>query len=158
MRKRNILESFSYAISGILYCIKTQRNYRIHCVAAIGALLLSYIYNFSEIEILILLFTIALVIVTEMINTAIEKSVDIAVDAYHPLAKVAKDIAAGAVFVSSLNAIIVFYFLFIKNDRTSTLLSGIFTKDGINLLSIVFILILIVILIFINIKPKGIKK
>ncbi len=112
MKTRNVFESFNYAINGILYGIKTQRNLKIHCTLGFAALLLSLFYDLTKIEILILVFTISLVIMAELFNTAIEKVVDMIVDTYHPLAKIAKDVAAGAVLVSAFNAFIVGYVLF----------------------------------------------
>lgn len=112
MKVRNLLDSFKYAVLGISYTLKTQRNMRIHFVAAILVLYLGHFLNFSEIELLILFFTISLVIVTEMINTAIEKTVDMFTKDYNPLAEIAKNVAAGSVLIAAINAIIVAYLLF----------------------------------------------
>lgn len=157
MKHRRILESFICAINGILYCFKTQRNFRIHCIATLSVLILSIIYDFSHIETLILIFTIVFVIITEMINTALEKSVDIIIDSYHPLAKIAKDIAAGAVLISSMNAVIVAYFLFVKNGRTSRVLSDVFQTLR-ELSPYLFVIILLIITLFIVIAKLIINK
>ena len=117
VKKRNLFTSFNDAISGIIYALKTQRNFKLHCIAAIGALSLSLFYGFSKLELLILLITITLVIMAELINTAIEKAVDIIVITYHPLARVAKDVAAGAVLITALNATVVGYILFFTEER-----------------------------------------
>lgn len=152
MKNRNMFDSFNYAINGIIYGIKTQRNLKIHCAAALGALLLSLFYNFSKIELLILLFTIVIVIVTEMINTAIEKVVDMIVDTYHPLAKIAKDVAAGAVLISAVNAIIVAYILFFSKPRVLTTLMNLVLKFRQTPFHIAFIATLIVLILIFIIK------
>lgn len=112
IKNKNIINSFNNAISGIIYALKSERNMKIHMTAAVVVLLFSFFTNISRLEFLVLVFTISLVIITEMVNTAIENIVDIATDNYHPLAKIAKDVAAGAVFISMLNALIVAYIIF----------------------------------------------
>lgn len=114
MKARNLLYSFKYAVLGIIYTLKTQRNMRIHFAAAILVLYLGHFLNFSRIELLILFFAISLVLVTEMINTAIEKTVDMFTKDYNPLAEIAKNVAAGSVLITAINAIIVAYLLFLK--------------------------------------------
>lgn len=113
-KSRTLLESFKYAVSGTIYSFKTQRNIRIHFLTAITVLLVSPFFNFGAIELLIIFFTIALVITTEMINTAIETTVDLVTEKYHPLAEIAKNVAAGAVLISALNAVVVGYLIFYK--------------------------------------------
>lgn len=113
-KSRTLIESFNYAIDGIIYSIKTQRNIRIHLLAAFLVMVACLFFNFSTIEFLLIFFTIALVIMAEMINTAIEATVDLVTEKYHPLAKVAKNVAAGAVLVSALNALVVGYLLFYR--------------------------------------------
>lgn len=112
MKVRKLIHSFEYAISGIVYTLKTQRNMRIHFIAAILVLMISFFLRITKIELLILSFTISLVIVTEMVNTAIEKAIDMYTEEYHPLAKISKNVAAGAVLVAAVNAIFVAYILF----------------------------------------------
>lgn len=114
MKIKKVVESFIYAISGIVYALKTQRNMRIHFIAAICAIYLGVYLNFTTIELLILFFTVSLVIVTELINTAIEKTIDMFTKDYHPLAKIAKNVAAASVLIAALNAIIVAYLLFLR--------------------------------------------
>jgi diacylglycerol kinase (ATP) len=109
---RKLIESFNYAISGVIYALKTQRNMKIHFGVAMLVLAVSLFMDFSRIELLLLFFTISLVLVTEMINTSIETTIDMITDNYHPLAKVAKNVAAGAVLISLINAVVVAYLLF----------------------------------------------
>ena len=112
MKSRSIIESFNYAVDGIIYTLKTQRNMRIHFALAVFVLILSLFLNFTRLEFLILFITVTFVIATEMINTAIEKAIDMITEDYHPLAKISKNVAAGAVLVSAINAIVVGYLLF----------------------------------------------
>lgn len=109
MKSRSILWSFNYAIEGIVYSLRTQRNMRIHLVAAVLVAVASLLLGVSSIELVAVVFAISLVIVTELINTAIEAAVDLATESYDPLAKRAKDIAAGAVLAAAINALIVAY-------------------------------------------------
>ncbi len=113
MRENKLVESFNAAIEGFLYVVKTGRNMRIHFLFAIFILLLGIYLNFTPHELMILTIAITLVLVAEMINTAIEMIVDIIVKMeFHPIAKVIKDTSAGAVLLTVINAIIVGYLLF----------------------------------------------
>ena len=110
---RNFFDAFMNSLNGIWYTIKTQRNIRIQLIVAIFVIIAGAIFKFSIIEFIFLLFASFLVIVTEMINTAIEANVDLTTTEFHPTAKIAKDVSAGAVLVSSINAIIVGCILFL---------------------------------------------
>lgn len=110
MRSRNIVESFNYAIEGIIYAVKTQRNIKVHLIMAMLAMILAVVLNVTRVELLILMLTIGLVISTELINTAIEEVVNLAHED-PPLARVAKDVAAGAVLFSSVMAVGVGYII-----------------------------------------------
>lgn len=105
MRKHTI--SFKHAFEGILYMVRTQPNFRFHLFAATAVSLASYMLGVSWRDWLILLFTIQLVIVAEMLNTAIEAITDLVTVKILPQAKIAKDVAAGMVLMSALLAIIV---------------------------------------------------
>ncbi|MGX1901011.1 undecaprenol kinase [Thermolongibacillus altinsuensis] len=116
MRKRERLrKSFSHAWSGVKAAIQAERNMRIHVLMAAIVVIAAIIFKISKIEWLILLITIGIVLSLEMINTAIERVVDLATDEYHPLAKAAKDIAAGAVFLFAFISIIIGVVIFIPH-------------------------------------------
>ncbi|HOO12944.1 MAG TPA: diacylglycerol kinase, partial [Bacillota bacterium] len=119
MKERKLLDSFNDAIAGVIHALKTQRNMKIHFAMAAAAMILGLLTGLGRVELLLLFFTIALVLVTEMINTSIEAAVDLMMEAYHPLAKVAKNVAAGAVLISAVNAVVVAYILFF--DRLNPL-------------------------------------
>ncbi len=112
MRSRTILESFNYALAGLLYAVRTQRNMRIHSLTAVLAFILGYVLHLSSVELAVLALTIGMVIMAEMINTALEVVVDLVTQEYHPLAKTAKNVAAGSVLVMALVAIVIGFLLF----------------------------------------------
>lgn len=108
-----LLKSFGYAIEGILYTVKTQRNMQIHVGTAIFVLIFGLWMGISRLEVLLVFFSILLVFIMETLNTAIEKTVDLASgEERHPLAKVAKDVAAGAVLFSVMLAVFTGMFVF----------------------------------------------
>lgn len=112
MRALSLLQSLSCALAGFLYCLKTQRNMKIHGMAAILVGMAAWWYELTADEVVVLLLTIGLVITLEMVNTAVETVVNLVSPDYHHLAKIAKDVAAGAVFIAALTALAVGYYLF----------------------------------------------
>jgi len=123
-RRPSIFESFNYAIEGIIHVLRTQRNMRIHFGVAVGVLVAALVLNVSRLELIALLLSIAFVLIAEMFNTAIEAAVDVASTSFDPMAKLAKDIGAGAVLIAALNAIAVGYLVFSGQvaDESSRLL------------------------------------
>jgi len=111
-RAPSVLDSFNYAFEGIIHVLRTQRNLRIHFVVAIAVLVAALIVDVSKIELIVLLLAITFVLIAEMINSAIEAAIDVATSSFDPLAKLAKDIAAGAVLIASINAVVVGYLVF----------------------------------------------
>lgn len=150
--KRSIIDSFNYAVSGIILSIKTERNMLIHYIVAIVVLFSSLFFEFSRIEFLILLFATTLVIVLELINTAIEKTIDMITTEYHPLAKLAKDISAGAVLIAALNAMLVGYLLFF--DKLNDLTGEIIFKIRSSSVHLTFVSLILVVLLTIGIKAR----
>jgi diacylglycerol kinase (ATP) len=112
MKVKKLIDSFNYAIEGIMYSIRTQRNMKIHMIAAMIVLTATFFYDLSKVELLIITITITLVIVAEMINTAVECAIDATTNFYHPLAKIAKNVSAGAVLVTAINSVLVGYVIF----------------------------------------------
>ena len=112
MKIKKMVESFNYAINGIIETVRTQRNMKIHIFAALFVLLACFLFDVSKIEFLILAITITLVLGAEIINTAIEATIDMSTNHYHPLAKIAKNASAGAVLVTAVNALLVGYIIF----------------------------------------------
>lgn len=111
-RRGNLLNSFNWAFEGIVNALRTQRNMQIHLVVAILVLAGSLFYSLTRLEILALLVAISFVLISEMFNTALEHAIDIITDEHDPRAKAAKDIAAGAVLIATVNALAVAYLIF----------------------------------------------
>lgn len=155
MKKRSIIRSFNYAVSGVILALKTEKHMRIHYGIAIFVIILSLFFDFSRIEFLILLFAVSLVIITEMINTALERVVDLITKDYHPLARLVKDISAGAVLIATINSLIVGYLLFF--DRLSNYSELIFVKIRRSPIHLTFVALLLVVLLTIGLKSKFYK-
>ncbi|NLC76776.1 MAG: diacylglycerol kinase family protein [Clostridia bacterium] len=108
-----MLKSFTFALSGLVAAIKEERNLKIHLAAALLVTVLGFVFQLRLWEWAVISLTVFLVLVAELINTAIEKAVDLAVDGrLHPLAKTAKDVAAAAVLLAAVNAVIVGLIIF----------------------------------------------
>lgn len=114
-RQGSLRWSFTWAFEGIVYVIRTQRNMQIHSGAAVAALASGLLLDFSRLEMAVMLGAISLVLVAEMMNTAVEAAIDAVVTTYHPLVKIAKDVAAGAVLVATVNALTVAYLVFYEH-------------------------------------------
>ena len=107
MPRSDLLTSFKYACSGVWHVLRTQRNARIHLSVALVVIVLGLWLGLSRTEWAIIVLTIGLVLAAESFNTVAEAAVDLATAEYHPLAKIAKDVAAGAVLLMAITAVIV---------------------------------------------------
>jgi undecaprenol kinase len=114
MAWKKFFASFGFAFSGITETFKSEQNFRIHCIISIIVILTAIALDFSNLRMVILLIVIGIVLALELINTAIEKTVDLITLESHPFAKQAKDAAAGAVLVFSIFAVIIGILLFIE--------------------------------------------
>ena len=123
----SIVETFNYALQGVIHVLRTHRNMRVHMVAAVAVLVAALAIGVSRLELMMLLLSITFVLIAEMINSAIEGAVDVATTQFDPMAKLAKDIAAGAVLIAAVNALVVGYLVFSSAiaDRSSRLLNRI---------------------------------
>ncbi|AQP52939.1 UDP kinase [Vagococcus penaei] len=118
-KNQHIYQAIYYALNGIRCTIKSERNMRYHLILGVIVLVLGFVFQVSRIEWLFLISCIGLVLFAEMLNTAIETTVDLVTNqTYHPLAKKAKDIAAGAVLIISLYALIVGIIIFLPKCFT----------------------------------------
>jgi diacylglycerol kinase (ATP) len=113
--QQGVARSFDHAYRGLIYAVRTQRNMRVHVVIAALVLVGSLLVGVSKLELAGLVLVILLVFITELFNTALEFAVDLVTKEYHPLAKLAKDISAGAVLVSSVGAVLVGYLILADN-------------------------------------------
>ena len=107
MRNRDMLDSFRFAFAGLWYTLRTQRNTRIQLAIAVAVVALGLWLGLSYIQWAALTLTIGFVLVSEMLNTVTETLVDLVSPGYHPLAKVVKDITAGAVLVAAITSVVV---------------------------------------------------
>jgi diacylglycerol kinase (ATP) len=117
VRSRSLLWSFNFAIQGIVYALRTQRNMRLHVLAATSVLVACLVLRVGGFGLVAIVFAICLVLCAELVNTAIEAAVDLATDHLDPLAKTAKDVAAGAVFVASINAVVIAFLVLFEPVR-----------------------------------------
>jgi undecaprenol kinase len=104
MNKKFSILSFKYAYEGLIEAFKEEPNLKFHFLAGILVLLAGYFLKISKTDWVLLIILTGLVIAVELTNTAIEKVVDGFTDKMHPVAKVAKDISAGAVLIASITA------------------------------------------------------
>ncbi|MGH3023506.1 MAG: diacylglycerol kinase [Gaiellaceae bacterium] len=142
-----VLQSLNWAFEGVIHVLRTQRNMRIHFAVATIVLVLAFSYGVTKLELMALLVAISFVLIAEMVNTAIEATIDLATTSFDPLAKIAKDIAAGAVLIASVNAIVVGYLVFA--DRLSEPSSRLVTRvrDAPSNLTLIALILIILIVI-----------
>ena len=121
---RPLVQSFNFAFDGVIHTLATQRNMRIHFVAAAAAMVACLAFGVTRVEFALVIFAAAFVIAAEMLNTAVEATIDVVTTSFNPLAKVAKDVAAGAVLVATFNAVAIGYIVFAPRagDPSRTLL------------------------------------
>lgn len=112
-QKNSLLKSFSYAINGIVTAIRSERNMRIHLIISVIVIGCSFFFSINKTEWLIVLLAIGGMFSLELINTAIERVVDLNTEEYHPLAKQAKDVAAGAVFIYAFIVVVIGMIIFL---------------------------------------------
>ena len=142
-----VFQSFNYALEGVIHALRTQRNMRIHFAVAAAVLVLAFVYDVTRIELIALMIAIAFVLIAEMVNTAVEATIDLSTPSFDPLAKIAKDLAAGAVLIASVNAIAVGYLVLADRlKRPSSRLVNELGDAPVNLTVIALVLTLIVVI------------
>ena len=117
-KKPPITKSFGYAFEGIGTCIKKERNMKIHCAAAVLVVIAGVILKISLLEWCICLTLFGLIMALELVNTAVEAVVDLVTEERKPLAKIAKDTAAGAVLIAAIMATIAGIIIFLPKGLT----------------------------------------
>ncbi len=146
-RAPSLLDSFNFAFEGIIHVLRTQRNMRIHFAAAVVVLVAALWAGVSHLELIALMLAIAFVFITEMINSALEQAIDVATTSFDPLAKLAKDIAAGAVLIATVNALGIGYLVFSGKvaNRSSRLLERLRGADAkLTLIALVLTVIIVI--------------
>lgn len=111
--KSPLIKSFGFAFNGIIQAVKSERNMKIHVVIALIVIGFGFYFSLSGIEWLFILLAISGTITLEMVNSSIERAVDLATDQIHPLAKEAKDFAAGAVLIYAIFSVIIGFIIFL---------------------------------------------
>jgi diacylglycerol kinase len=109
------IRGFHFAFSGLWYAIRTQRNMRVHLLIAFLAIIAGILLHISAVEFAMVFVAITGVFIAEMFNTVFELTVDLASPEYHPLAKIAKDVAAGTVLLSAMLAVVIGLFVFVPH-------------------------------------------
>ncbi|KAB2338557.1 diacylglycerol kinase family protein [Cytobacillus depressus] len=112
-KKAPFLKSFGYAFAGIKQAVKQERNFQIHLGVTVIVIIMGALLSISYLEWLFIIFSIGGMLSMEMVNTSIEKVVDLVTEEYHPLAKAAKDIAAGAVLLFAIMSVIIGLIVFL---------------------------------------------
>lgn len=152
LSNKSFIDNFNNAINGLIGAVRSEKNIKVHLAAAIIVAILTLILDFTKVELAILSICVVMVFVTEFINTAIEEIVDLQTQGrYSKVAKVVKDIAAGAVFVTAINAVLVGYLLIYDKIRDiflgKPLNLGKIYKSPSHLIFISLVLVLISVLI-----------
>ncbi len=149
MPLRNWIESANNAIEGILHAAKTERHLRYHLYTASAVLVLSYLLGIDRIDFLIIAIAVILVLLAEMLNTAVEYVVDMVSPDRSEKARIAKDVAAGAVLITAFGAAVLGFFI-IFPYITKVFERGLYIakqpKEGIAVVSLIVVLILVIIL------------
>ena len=153
LKKGRFIDAWVNAFNGIIYATTTQGNIRKQLLIAVVVMLVSLLFNLTRAEFLCLMFTVILIILAEMFNTAIETVVDLYTDLYHPKAKIAKDVAAGGVVITAVNALIVAYFLFF--DKISDIGLNFIRNLANSPVHMAFIGIFLIIILIVSLKAAG---
>lgn len=141
-QQKTVLRSFEYAWEGLTFCFATQRHMRVHFAIMTLTLLAAWGLRVPLNQLLQILCAMAMVLIAEMINTAIENTIDLITDSYDTRAKIAKDVAAGAVMLAAAYSVVVAVLVFSTNDRLHAVLQGLpadFSTPHLGLVQIVVI-------------------
>lgn len=110
---KKFIRGFQYAYQGLVYAFATQINFRVHVLSAAVAIILGYYFELRTSEWIWIGSAILLVLIVELLNTAIEVLVDLVSPDYHPKAGIIKDVSAGAVLLTALFAVMVGLLIFV---------------------------------------------
>jgi diacylglycerol kinase (ATP) len=149
VKPTSFVESVNCAIEGILYTARTQKHMRHHFLTALVVLVAALLLRVTLLEFMLLALAISFVLFAELLNTAIEVVVDMISPEFHPMAKLAKDVAAGAVLVAAFGTAVMGYlvlskYIFPVEKRLLTMV-GTGSELGI-LVSVILVLIAVIIL------------
>jgi len=108
----SLIDSFNFAFQGVIHAVRTQRNMRIHLLTAVAVMIAAIAVGVTRMELIALILVIAFVLISEMVNSALEAAIDVATTSFDPMAKLAKDTAAGAVLISTVTAVAIGFLVF----------------------------------------------
>jgi len=154
MERHKLVESFNCAIEGIIYVLRTQGNMRVHFVAGAGVIVAALVFSIPRVDFLLICIAIFFVLFAEMVNTAAELTIDLISETYHPLARLVKDIGAGAVMLASINAIIIAYLVFMRQLEQRAVIGADFIKSLPAYVSFLALLVVIVITVIMKIVVR----
>jgi len=149
MKNGGWYESANVAIEGILHAAKTQRHVRWHFMSALAVILLGLFFGLDRMEFIALSLAVVIVLIAELVNTAVEALVDLVSEEFHPLAKAAKDTAAGSVFIAAMGAVVLGFFLlypYVSAAFTEGVQTARASGDELAFVSAVAVVILVVLL------------
>lgn len=152
----DVIQSFNYAIDGIFEAIRSERHMKFHAFITVVAIMVCIFSDITSGQMLSLGLCITLVWLAELLNSAIEAVVDMVTEEYHPLAKRAKDIAAGAVLVTGLNAIFVGYVIF--SNRVGLYIHNFFIvlrSSFQNSVALILVLIIVLVILIKSYYKRG---
>jgi len=150
-RDKRLVDSFNFAIDGMISALQNEKHMKVHILVAIIVVILAILTNSAKSEIMIISVSVSFVMITELINTSVEALVDLISPKRHPLAKLAKDVAAGAGLIAAINAICVGYLIFydkllniIDTKHQIHIIAG--RKGNISILILILVAILVIVL------------
>ena len=155
-QRNTLLGSFNHAFQGLVHSVRHQRNMRVHIAVALIVLIGSLFADLSRLELVAVAISIAFVLMAELLNTAVEAVVDIITDEFDPRARVAKDVAAGAVLVASINALLVAYLVFFdKLSGTSFHLITTLRRSSVHLTVVAIAVVALGVVAIKATRPRG---
>jgi diacylglycerol kinase (ATP) len=154
-RSKNPMIAFRHAVEGIGHTFRTQRNMRVHLFSVVAILLAGLLLRLPRVEMVVLVVTAAMVVIAEMFNTAIEAVVDMITDHYHPAAKYAKDVAAGAVLIAAINAAVVGGIVFLSYFQSYIVKARMQSPPTITVVVAALLLLLVIVLLGKILGKKG---
>lgn len=158
VKPKNWLEALNCAIEGVIYAFKTQRHIRYHYVIAAAALVLSLVLRLPMLEFVVFAISVVVLLFAEMLNTAIEETVNLLEEKHNVTAKNAKDVAAGAVLISSVAVLIAAYMIFTKHlyvPATSALEGVKMFAGHVAIVALLLVLIAVIVCKAVYSKGKG---
>ena len=155
IHNQGFFDACKNAVNGIIYGTTTQSNVKKQLVIIAFLILISLFFNLTKVEFLCLIISVVLIIFAEMVNTAVETVVDLCTEVYHPKAKIAKDVAAGGVVITALNAVFVSYFLFF--DKIGEMGNNIYKTIINSPTYLAFVVVALIIIVAVALKAAKIK-